>query len=177
MYNLIDVLEKYSPDVLKKISQEELERFLHNIQTAGNNCICSVVTKLTSSELALIHTSAVYPQLNDGNLITVVQAASKLGVSAPAVSRTLKNLEGKGYILREINPDDRRSVHISVTESGTAAMTECVIKSVEIVSEALADFTEEELRTMIKLHNKLTANMTQVITQKKEQIRKENPDA
>ncbi len=177
MYSLIDVLEKFAPDVLKKISEEEMECFLHNIQTAGNNCICSMVTKLTSSELALIHTSAVYPQLNDGNLITVVQAAARLGVSAPAVSRTLKNLESKGYILREVNPDDRRSVHISVTESGIVAMTECIVSSVKIVSEALEDFTEEELRTMIKLHNKLTTNMTKVISQKKEQYRKEKTNA
>ncbi len=177
MYNLIEVLKKYSPDVLKKISEEEMECFLHNIQSAGNNCVCTVITRLTGSELALLHTAANFPQQNNGSLITVVQAASKLGVSAPAVSRLLKNLESKGYITREVNPDDRRSIYISVTESGIEAMTECIIKSVQIVSEALADFSEEELRTMIRLHNKLTANMTKIIAQKKEQNRKEKRNA
>ncbi len=177
MYNLIEVLKKYSPDVLKKISEEELECFLHNIQSAGNNCVCTAVTKLTGSELALLHTAASFPQQNNGSLITVVQAASRLGVSAPAVSRSLKNLESKGYISREINPDDRRSVCISVTQSGTEAMTECIARSLQIVSEALADFSEEELQTMIRLHNKLTANMTKVIAQKKEQNRKEKRNA
>lgn len=177
MYDLITVLERYSPDILKKISGEEMEQFLYNIQATGSNCIHSVVTKLTSAELALIHTAACYPQYNSGEHITVVQAAAQLGVSAPAVSRTLKNLESKGYILREINPEDRRSVRISVTDSGISAMTECIIESVQIVNEALADFSDEELRAMIHLHNKLTTNMTKVITEKKKQNRKEQTDA
>ncbi len=177
MYDLINVLECYAPDILKKISGEEMERFLYNIQSSGNNCIHSVVTRLTGAELAFIYTAACYPKYNNGELITVVQAAAQLGVSAPAISRTLRNLESKGYITREINPDDRRSVRISVTESGTAAMTECIIDSVLIVKEALADFTDQELRTMIRLHNKLTANMTKVISERKKQNRKEQTDA
>ena len=172
MYDLIDVLEKYSPEILQKISGKELEQFLYNIQTGGNNCPSSVITKLTGAELALLHTAASYPQYNSGEHITVVQAASQLGVSAPAVSRTLKNLEGKGYVIREINPDDRRSVRICVTEDGVTIMTECIIESVKLVSEALSDFTDEELHTMIRLHNKLSANMTRVITEKKKAILK-----
>ncbi len=177
MYDLINVLENYAPDILDKISGEEMERLLYNIQASSNTCIHSVVTTLTSSELALVHAAACYPQYNNGEHITVVQAAAQLGVSAPAVSRTLRNLEGKGYIIREINPEDRRSVRISVTESGISAMTECIIESVLTVKEALADFTDEELRTMIHLHNKLTTNMTKVITEKKKRNRKEQTNA
>ncbi len=172
MYDLINVLEKYSPEILKKISGEELERFLYNIQAGGNCCPATVITKLTGAELALLHTAACYPQFNNGEYITVAQTAAQLGISAPAVSRTLKNLESKGYVSRQTNPDDRRSVYICVTENGLSAMTECIIESVKIVNEALSDFTDEELRTMIHLHNKLTNNMTKVITAKKREIAK-----
>lgn len=172
MYDLINVLEKYSPELLRKISEKEMEQFLYNIQTGGNSCPASVITKLTGAELALLHTAASYPKYNNGEHITVVQTASQLGVSAPAVSRTLKNLEGKGYVIREVNPEDRRSVRICVTEGGISVMTECIIESVKIVSETLSDFTDEELHTMIRLHNKLSANMTRVITEKKRAISK-----
>ena len=172
MYDLINILERYSPEILKKISGKELEQFLYNIQTGGNNCPSSVITKLTGAELALLHTAASYPQYHNGEHITVVQTASQLGISAPAVSRTLKNLEGKGYVIRDINPEDRRSVRICVTDDGISAMTECISESVKIVNEALSDFTDEELRTMIHLHNKLSANMTKVITEKKKAISK-----
>lgn len=167
MYDLINILQEHAPDILKTISSSEMEQFLYNIQTSGNNCLHSVVTHLTSAEMGLIHAAACYPRYHDGEQITVVQAAAQLGVSAPAVSRTLKNLETKGYITREINPDDRRSVYITVTNNGVCAMTECITESVRIVNEALADFTDDELRTMIHLHNKLTTNMTKVITDKK----------
>ncbi len=177
MYDLKNVLEKYAPDMLNKISEEEMERLLYNIQASSTNCIHSVVTTLTGSELALLHAAACYPQYNRGEHITVVQAAAQLGVSAPAVSRTLKNLESKGYIIRETNPSDRRSVRISVTKNGVSSMTECITESVLIMKEALADFTDDELRTMIHLHNKLTTNMTKVITEKKKQNRKEQTDA
>ena len=172
MYDLINVLEKYSPEILKKISSEEMERFLYNIQTGGNCCPASVITKLTGAELALMHTAACYPQFNAGGYITVAQTATQLGISAPAVSRTLKNLENEGYIIRKTNPEDRRSVYVCVTENGLAAMTECIIESVKIVNEALSDFSDEELRTMIRLHNKLTNNMAKVITEKKKAISK-----
>ena len=172
MYDLINVLEKYSPGILKKISGEELECFLYNIQANGNCCPATVITKLTGAELALLHTATCYPRFNNGEYITVAQTAAQLGISAPAVSRTLKNLESKGYVSRETNPDDRRSVYVRVTENGLSAMTECIIESVKIINEALSDFTDEELRTMIHLHNKLTANMTKVITAKKREISK-----
>ena len=167
MYDLITILRANSPDILNKISGPELEQFLYNIQTSGNNCLHSVISRLTSAELGLVHAAACYPTCHNGEQITVVQAAAQLGVSAPAVSRTLKNLENKGYIVRTINPVDRRSVYITVTKDGISALTDCITESVLIVNEALADFTDEELRTMIHLHNKLTTNMTKVITDKK----------
>lgn len=172
MYDLINVLEKHSPELMQKISGEELKQFLYDIQSGGSICPAAVITKLTGGELALMHTAASYTQNNGGEHITVVQTASRLGISAPAVSRTLKNLESKGYILREINPDDRRSVRICVTDEGISAMTECIAESVKLVSEALSDFTDEELHTIIRLHKKLTHNMAKVITEKKKAISK-----
>lgn len=44
--------------------------------------------------------------------------APKMGMEATSLSRTLKTLEEKGYIEREPNPDDGRSVLLKLTPLG-----------------------------------------------------------
>ena len=43
-----------------------------------------------------------------------------MGMEATSLSRILKNMEDKGLIYRERNPDDKRSVFIKLTEFGMA---------------------------------------------------------
>lgn len=167
MFELTEILEKYSPHIIDRISREEYQRFLWHFQHPdGNQCISSVISLLTPSEIPLVYAAATYQSAN-GSMMTVAQCAAALNVSAPAVSRTLRNLEQKGYVQRITDPDDRRSVRVSVTDSGAEALTQCIIESLEVVNEALSDFTDEELRMMVKLHCKFKENMSRVITEKK----------
>src|ERR1700712_5439723 len=49
---------------------------------------------------------------------TVSQAASLLGLKSTSLSRMLSHLEKTGLIYRELNPGDKRSVKIYLTELG-----------------------------------------------------------
>ena len=42
----------------------------------------------------------------------------KMGMESTSLSRVLKSMEKQGLIIREPNPNDRRSVMIKLTESG-----------------------------------------------------------
>ena len=42
----------------------------------------------------------------------------KMGIEPTSLSRTLKNLEARGFIVRKPNPEDGRSVLITLTEEG-----------------------------------------------------------
>ena len=44
-------------------------------------------------------------------------------VSPPAVSRTLRRLEGKGLVQRRTDPKDRRTAYVVLTEEGQALLT------------------------------------------------------
>ena len=49
---------------------------------------------------------------------SVSQIASLLGVKSTSFSRMLKNMEQQGLVYREVDPNDRRSVKIFLTERG-----------------------------------------------------------
>ncbi len=49
---------------------------------------------------------------------SVSQIASLLGVKSTSLSRMLNNMEQQGLVYREVDPNDRRSVKIFLTERG-----------------------------------------------------------
>nr|WP_295738904.1 MarR family transcriptional regulator [uncultured Acidocella sp.] len=51
---------------------------------------------------------------------TVRGLAQKLGISKPAVTRAADRLTAEGFLLREVDPKDRRSVNLSLTPSGAS---------------------------------------------------------
>lgn len=50
--------------------------------------------------------------------VTVSDLAGKLSVSVPALSRTIKNLEKRGYVTRTTDPADRRNHFLKVAPEG-----------------------------------------------------------
>jgi DNA-binding MarR family transcriptional regulator len=56
-----------------------------------------------------------YHQVTAGDLIR------QLGVSKQAASQLIDTLVLRGYLEREVNPDDRRRVNVELTERGVAA--------------------------------------------------------
>lgn len=159
MFCVPEVFEGNASDIVTRISREEYTKLLKSIQTMCGMNLSAAFAEMTMGELALTHLAAAYPEEHGGGYITVAHAAQKLGVSMPAVSRTLKNLQAKGYINRHTDETDRRSVRISVTDSGRQALRRCMRQSVEILSEALEQFTDEELHRMIDLHQRFTDSM------------------
>lgn len=57
--------------------------------------------------------------------LTVSELTAKLKAKGPAVSRTLKTLEDKGYIERDVNKADRRNTYVKLTASGEQKQEEC----------------------------------------------------
>jgi DNA-binding MarR family transcriptional regulator len=79
--------------------------------------------------------------------------ASMMGMVVTSLSRTLKNMEDRGLIFREPNPDDGRSVLIKLTTKGCEMREhskEAVLKFNQTVREHIS---EEELRNFMKVSN------------------------
>jgi len=53
---------------------------------------------------------------------TIGSLAERLGVSQQAASKAVADLERRGYVRREADPDDGRARHVALTERGDAAI-------------------------------------------------------
>jgi len=65
----------------------------------------------------------------------------KMGVESTSLSRTLKNMENEGFIIRKPNPTDGRSVLVCLTEQGKQkreASREGVLKFNEVITSSIS---------------------------------------
>ena len=60
------------------------------------------------------------------------------GVSAPSMTRTVAELEARGYVLRKPDPDDGRAVLVTAADAGNAAIRDARTTRAQLVAELLA---------------------------------------
>jgi len=60
------------------------------------------------------------------------------GVSAPSMTRTVAELEARGYVVRRPDPVDGRAVLIVAADAGTAAILDARSTRAQVVAELLA---------------------------------------
>ena len=60
------------------------------------------------------------------------------GVSAPSMTRTVAELETRGYVVRSPDPVDGRAVLIAAADAGTAAVLDARSTRAQLVAELLA---------------------------------------
>ena len=77
--------------------------------------------------------------------------ADELGVSQAWVSRTLRRLEERGYVCREVNAADRRAATINVTEAGRQVVDTYFPQQLRIESEALAGLGDQRASVLAGL--------------------------
>jgi DNA-binding MarR family transcriptional regulator len=75
------------------------------------------------------------------------------------VTRILDKLERKGLIKRQTSPDDRRSFLIFLTDTGRSLESKLVPIAYEVLDEALQGLSEEEIKQMKLLLNKIFMNI------------------
>lgn len=91
----------------------------------------------------------------------------KMGIEPTSLSRTLKNLEERGLIIRKPNPDDGRSVLIILTEDGLKmrdVSKEVVLSFYDALNEKIS---QEELDVFYGVLQKINSIATDENTFKK----------
>lgn len=79
---------------------------------------------------------------------TLGALAEREHISAPSMNRTVNCLEELGYLAREADPDDRRKVNISLTDSGSTVVTETTKKRDRWLTRQLRELDAEERATL-----------------------------
>ena len=97
-------------------------------------------------------------KLAHGECGTVAELARTLQSDPGAMTRALDRLEAKGLVARVRSNEDRRVVHLELTDAGreVAAVVPAVLT--EVLNQHLAGFTETEWRSLLGMLGRMRAN-------------------
>jgi len=86
----------------------------------------------------------------------------QLAVTKSAVSQMVSSLEDKGYVMRKIDPVDRRKFVLSVTEKGQGLVDETRDVLNTVIKESITKFGEDNTREFIRLFNLFADTLEEV---------------
>lgn len=95
----------------------------------------------------------------DAGGISAAQLAGELYCSPPALSRILRELEEKGLVLRETDPENRRKARIRLTGKGEEARRKGCALAAAYFDGVLARMGEEKMLQFLSLWKELVEIM------------------
>ena len=85
-----------------------------------------------------------------GGPVRVSDISDALGLPRPGVTRTVKEMETKGYLTKSASPDDGRVTYITATEAGRQLWDKYDTQYFPELLPALQDIPEEDAACMIR---------------------------
>lgn len=133
----------------------------------ASHIFCSTVTELMERTLDEVSPSRL--ALSQFRLLLLIDRPAKsfmvsdvaeiMGVTAAAASRSTDRLVQRGLIKREVSPDDRRAVQLSLTEEGEEFLNRVREVSDRYLGEALGDYDDERLEELSSLLDELSVRL------------------
>jgi DNA-binding MarR family transcriptional regulator len=96
--------------------------------------------------------------LRQGRVSTLAELSRELQLDAGALTRTLDRLEAKGLCKRERSTQDRRVVHLALTDEGMAASAHVPKVLCETLNAYLDGFSHEEWQTLLDFLRRISHN-------------------
>ena len=127
-------------DFVNKVKRFDFSDFL----------ICGV----SSAEYALMDFIADKMKVGERSSVWVSEITDEVPITAQAVSKSLKALEGKGYIERFVNEKDRRMMGVRFLEKGSSMYFAAQKEIMEFACGIESVFNEAERREFIRLTRK-----------------------
>ncbi|MBW1639374.1 MULTISPECIES: MarR family winged helix-turn-helix transcriptional regulator [Microbacterium] len=102
------------------------------------------VDAMSDAQLAVLATLRMHGRHS------ITALAERERVTAPSMSAMVNGLEEQGFVTRIPDDDDRRRVHVDITESGREIVAETLRRRDQLLADMLAghDFTESDLRVL-----------------------------
>lgn len=91
--------------------------------------------------------------------LRVSDLAAALHLDVSTVSRHVRNLEAAGHLHRTDDPDDRRACRLALTSSGKRLHTEIHERRAQVLSAAMARWSERDRRQLLRLLERLADDL------------------
>lgn len=108
--------------------------------------------------------------------ITISELASRAKMLPSAISRTLKGLEERGYVERNINKNDRRNTYVELTAEGERLTEEARQIMADFGKSVMAQLDGEDMKRLISYLDNIYHIAEKEIENRKWQGRKEKED-
>lgn len=108
--------------------------------------------------------------------ITISELASRAKMLPSAISRTLKGLEERGYVERNINKNDRRNTYVELTAEGERLTEEARQIMADFGKSVMAQVDGEDMKRLISYLDNIYHIAEKEIENRKWKDRKEKED-
>ena len=105
----------------------------------------------------------VMMHIRDGLAFTVADLCRELHHDSGAMTRLIDQLEERQLIERRRNPQDRRVIELSLTDSGNEVITKLIGVVTTALNVSLDDFTRDEVKLLHSLLCKLIGRLEQLV--------------
>ena len=114
------------------------------LQRATHHTLHALSTALADLNLSAAETNAL-ANLGAGGTLSVRQLSELTGTRASTLTGLLDRLENRGYLVREVDPSDRRSFRLPLTDLGREAAARALAAIADLEREALSRLDATQL--------------------------------
>lgn len=82
--------------------------------------------------------------------VRISDVSDALSLPRPGITRTVKDMEQKGYLKKIASEEDGRVTYLSITEEGAALNEKYDQRFFQALTEAMGDISDEEADCMIR---------------------------
>lgn len=87
---------------------------------------------------------------------TIQQIGHSILISSGSMTYVIDKLEEKGLLNRNACPDDRRAIHVTLTDKGMDMMDKIIPKHQELIDSMFGSLNNDETETIVRLLKKVS---------------------
>ena len=87
---------------------------------------------------------------------TIQQIGQSILISSGSMTYVIDKLEKKGLLKRNACPNDRRAIHVMLTDDGEDLMEKMMPEHEELVDDMFGSLNDDEAERIVKLLNKVS---------------------
>jgi DNA-binding MarR family transcriptional regulator len=114
------------------------------LQRATHHTMQALSVSLADLKLSAAEINAL-ANLGEGGTLSVGQLSEQTGTRASTLTGLLDRLENRGYVTRELDPADRRSFRLPLTEAGQATAARVLAAIADLERDALSRLDATQL--------------------------------
>ena len=114
------------------------------LQRATHHTLHALSAALADLNLSAAEINAL-ANLGEGGTLSIRQLSERTGTRASTLTSLLDRLENRGYLVRELDPADRRSFRLPLTERGQATATRVLAAIADLERTALSRLDATQL--------------------------------